>query len=129
MSKKAKRGRPSNLAPPAYKFTTSIVECPLTQIFAVSFNYFVQDRNIFATASGNKISIYECLNPEDDAQSMKLLRVYSEPDKDEVFNAISWSYEVNGPLLAAAGVKGVARVIQCNEQPLTCYKNLIGHSK
>lgn len=60
---------------------------------------------------------------------MKLLRVYSEPDKDEVFNALSWSYDSTGPILAAAGVKGVIRVIQCNVQPMSCYKNLIGHSE
>lgn len=60
---------------------------------------------------------------------MKLLRVYSEPDKDEVFNAISWSYDSTGPILSAAGVKGVIRVIVCNGQPMSSYKNLVGHSK
>lgn len=60
---------------------------------------------------------------------MKLLRVYSEPDKDEVFNALSWSYDSTGPILSAAGVKGVIRVIQCNGQPMSSYKNLVGHSE
>lgn len=99
------------------------------QIFAIAFNYFLKDRHIFATAAGNKISVYECLDPNDFEHAMKLIRVYSEPDKDEVFNAISWSSECLGPVLAAGGVKGIVRVIYCNEQPLTSYKNFVGHSK
>lgn len=51
-----------------------------------------------------------------------------------MFNCVCWSYENNGlnnagPLLAAGGVKGVVRVIQCNREPTTGFKNLIGHSK
>lgn len=75
----------------------------------------------------NKISIYECL--QEDENPIKLLRVYNEPDKDEVFNAISWSFDSSGPLLAAGGVKGVVRVIHCNGQPMMCYKTLVGHSE
>lgn len=126
-SKKIKQQRGRKPAPSYYKYNSFITESPGTQIFAISFNYFVKDRQIFASAAGNKISIYECL--DDEEQSMKLLRVYSEPDKDEVFNAVSWSYDSIGPILAAAGVKGVIRVIQCNGQPMSCYKNLIGHSE
>lgn len=55
---------------------------------------------MFATAAGNKISVYECLEtPDDDGQSIKLLRVYMEPDKDEVFNSVSWSVDPRGPIL------------------------------
>jgi polycomb protein EED len=61
--------------------------------------------------------------------------VYIEPDKDEVFNCIAWSYEMNkvagvsAPIMAAGGVKGVVRVIQCNrEKPVGGFKNLIGHT-
>lgn len=54
--------------------------------------------------------------------------MYTEPDKDEVFNAISWSCDQSGPIIAAAGVKAVIRVIQCNAATLTSYKNLVGHT-
>jgi hypothetical protein len=88
---------------------------------------------LFATASGNRISVYECADPED-SRPIQLTRVYVEPDKDEVFNCVAWSYEINGgnnagPILAAGGVKGVVRVIYCNKDPSTGFKNLFGHSK
>lgn len=62
------------------------------------------------------------------------MRVYVEPDKDEVFNCVAWSYEnrsgsIAGPLLACGGVKGVVRVIQCNREPTGGFKNMIGHSE
>jgi hypothetical protein len=53
-----------------------------------------------------------------------------EPDQEEVFNTVNWGFDGrNGPVLAAAGVKGVVRLIYCNFSPSNCYKNLIGHSK
>lgn len=112
-----------------YKFHSFITETPGNQIFAISFNYFLKDRQIFASAAANKITIYECLDSEELGPSIKLLRVYSEPDKDEVFNAIAWSFDNSGPILAAGGVKSVVRVVQCNGKPMSAYKNLIGHSK
>ncbi|CRL08032.1 CLUMA_CG020993, isoform A [Clunio marinus] len=79
-------------------------------------------------AAGNKISVYECCECNNEGQSIRLIRVYSEPDKDEVFNGIAWSFDSSGPVLAAGGVKAIVRVIQCNGLPLLCYKNLIGHT-
>lgn len=125
--KKLKRGRKPNL--PLFKFNSFISESPGVQIFAISFNIFLNDRQIFATAAGNQISIYECLDADEEDHSIKLIRVYSEPDKHEVYNAIAWSYDSSGPLIAAGGVKSVVRVIHCNGQPMACYKNLIGHSR
>lgn len=60
--------------------------------------------------------------------------MYVEPDKDEVFNCVAWSYEnkvgnIAGPILATGGVKGIVRVIHCNRDPSNGFKNLIGHSK
>lgn len=112
---------------------TYLTETPTTQIFAIGFCSFIKDRDIFATASGNKLSIYECVD-SDDSKPVQLIRVYIEPDKDEVFNCVSWSYESNscgsaGPILAAGGVKGIVRVIQCNREPSGGFKSLIGHSK
>lgn len=53
-----------------------------------------------------------------------------EPDQDEVFNTVTWGFDgMKGPVLAAGGVKGVVRLINCNFGPSNCYKSLIGHSK
>lgn len=129
MNRKTKRKRGRKSINPSFKFISSITESAGTAIFAISFNIFVKDRQIFASASKNKISIYECLDQEDFEHPIKLLRVYSEPDKDEVFNAVAWSFDGSGPILSAGGVKAIVRIIQCNGQPLSCYKNLVGHSK
>lgn len=110
------------------------------QIFAVQFNHFVKDRNIFATASGFKISVYECVEPkesedegmeeeDEDFCGIKLLRVFSDPDKDEVFYTLAWSYEANGsPIIACGGVRSVVRIIYYNG-PGSREKKFIGHSK
>lgn len=59
-----------------------------------------------------------------------MLRVYMEPDKDEVFNTVNWGFDgQGGPLLAAGGVKGVVRIIYCNQPTLNSVKGLIGHSE
>lgn len=66
---------------------------------------------------------------------MQFLRAYIEPDKDEVFNCVVWSCEridgasTVGPILAAGGVKGIVRVIQCNRDSMGGFKNLLGHSE
>lgn len=49
----------------------------------------MKNRNIFATASGFKISIYECVNYEEEDEEnedycgIKLLRAYDDPDRGE----------------------------------------------
>lgn len=78
-----------------YQFNCFVTEENAKQIFAVQFNHYVRDRNIFATASGYRISIYECVEPkeseeedvdeEEDFCGIKLLRCYEDPDRDEVF--------------------------------------------
>lgn len=109
------------------------------QIFACQFNHFVKDRHIFATASGFRLSIYECVEPkeqeEDEDQEddedfcgIKLLRAYDDPDRDEVFYTLAWSYEANGdPIIAAGGVRSVVRIIYCNGGMRE--KKFIGHSE
>lgn len=129
VKKKAKRGRKSMQSQSLYKFNSFVTETPGNQIFAISFNYFIKDRQIFASAAGNKITIYECLDSDELGHPIKLLRVYSEPDKDEVFNSVAWSFDSGGPILATGGVKSVVRIIQCNGKPMSAYKNLIGHSE
>lgn len=123
-----------------YRFNCFVAEETPKQIFAVQFNHFVKDRNIFATASGYRISVYECVEPkepdedddlEEDEEScgIKLLRAYDDPDRDEVFYTLSWSYEANGsPIIACGGVRSVVRITYCNGPGLR-EKKFIGHSK
>jgi polycomb protein EED len=126
ISNKGRKKKNKNKGVSTYRFVTSITETPASPIFSVAFNHLIKNRKIFSTVSKNKISIYECL----EENSIKLLRVYMEPDHDEVFNTVTWGYDgKNGPVLAAGGVKGVVRLIYCNIGPSNCYKSLIGHSK
>lgn len=106
------------------------------QIFVAQFNHFLKDRNIFATASGYRISIYECVEQktketEDDEDfcGIKLLRVYDDPDNDEVFYTLAWSIEANGsPIIACGGVRSIVRIIYLNSSEMR-EKKFIGHSK
>lgn len=75
----------------SYKLNCFVSEEGNKQIFAVQFNHFIKTRNIFATASGFRISIYECVNAEEDDEEnedfcgIKLLRAYDDPDRGEFF--------------------------------------------
>lgn len=99
----------------------------------------MKDRNIFATASGYRISIYECIEPkesedegiedDEDLIGIKLIRAYDDPDRDEVFYTLAWSFEENGsPIIACGGVRSVVRIIYCNGPGLR-EKKFIGHSE
>lgn len=95
-------------------------------IFSVCFNHLIKNRHIFSAVSRNKITIYECLP----GTANKMLRVYMEPDKDEVFNTVTWGFDgQGGPVVAAGGVKGVVRIVYCNHSTLNGSKSLTGHSE
>lgn len=95
-------------------------------IFSVCFNHLVKKRHIFSAVSRNKITVYECMP----GTSIKMLRVYMEPDKEEVFNTVTWGFDgQGGPILAAGGVKGVVRIIYCNHPTMNSSKSFTGHSK
>lgn len=122
-----------------YRFNCFVTEENAKQIFAVQFNHFVKDRDIFAAASGYRISIYECVNPketeegieddDDNCSGIKLLRAYDDPDRDEVFYTLAWSFESNGSLIiAGGGVRSVVRVLFISGPGLR-EKKFIGHSK
>ncbi|XP_070505214.1 polycomb protein esc-like [Chironomus tepperi] len=122
-----------------YRFNCFVTEENAKQIFAIQFNHFVKDRNIFATASGYRISIYECVDDKhtdendkdiediDDFCGIKLLRAYDDPDRDEVFYTLAWSYEGSCPILACGGVRSVVRAIYINDRHLK-EKRFIGHT-
>lgn len=72
-----------------YKLNAFVTESGNKQIFAIQFNNFIKNRNIFATASGFRVSIYECIKvDEDDEDScgIKFIRAYDDPDRGEFEN-------------------------------------------
>lgn len=112
----------------------------------MQFNHFLKDRNIFASACKNRISIYECPSPvtnendEEDEEmeenkkqlsGIKLIRAYDDPDKDEIFYTVAWSHDNGNPVLAFGGVRSVVRAIWCNLQGKDkkfIDKKFIGHT-
>lgn len=94
-------------------------------IFGVQFNQHLRDGQplVFATAGNNRISIYQCM--EDG--STKLLQCYSDPDTEENFYTVAWSFdtETGRPILAAAGSRGVIRIFSL--ATMQCVKHFVGH--
>lgn len=140
-SSKNKNNNNSKTVKSLYRFNCFISEENNKQIFAVQFNHYIKNRNLFASASGYRISIYECVEPkksedeglevEDDEDfcGIKFIRAYDDPDRDEVFYTLAWSYEANGsPIIACGGVRSVVRLIYCSSPGLR-EKKFIGHSK
>jgi polycomb protein EED len=70
---------------------------------------------------------------DDESQEIygiKLLRAYDDPDRDEVFYTLAWSYDEDnngGPVIAFGGVRSVVRIIYCNGPGLKD-KKFIGHT-
>lgn len=129
------RGRKSKTTVPKspYQLNCFVSEEGNKQIFAVQFNHFIKNRCIFATASGFRVSIYECINVDEEDEEnedfcgIKLLRAYDDPDRDEVFYTLAWSYEGTSPILACGGVRSVVRTIYINDSKLR-EKKFIGHT-
>lgn len=141
--RKSKGGKSGPKVPKShYRFNCYVTEDAAKPVFSVQFNHYIKDRNIFAAASVNRISIYECVSPperddEDDDDEMevdekdycgiKLLRAYDDPDKDEMFYTVAWSHDNGNPVLAFGGVRSVVRAIWCNAHVMKD-KKFIGHT-
>ena len=110
-----------------YNLTCHFHESDKQPIFGVTFNPHLQQNGkyIFATASSNRISFYECLR--EGPESVVLLQVYADPDPDESFYCIAWSYDdvSKMPLVAAAGYRGIIRIISPSAK--RCVKHFKGH--
>ncbi|EDV33219.1 uncharacterized protein Dana_GF23390 [Drosophila ananassae] len=120
-----KSSKPKNRA--AYKYDTHVKENHGANIFGVAFNTLLgkEEPQVFATAGSNRVTVYECPRQG----GMQLLHCYADPDPDEVFYTCAWSYDLksSAPLLAAAGYRGVIRVIDVEQNEAV--GNYIGHGQ
>ncbi|KAK3119060.1 hypothetical protein QOZ80_9BG0713010 [Eleusine coracana subsp. coracana] len=93
-------------------------------LYGISFNFLdVRYYDVFATVGGNRVTTYRCL----ENGSFAFLQAYIDDDKNESFYTLSWARDhVDGsPLLLAAGIHGIIRVINCATDKLA--KSLVGH--
>ncbi|QCE09814.1 polycomb group protein FERTILIZATION-INDEPENDENT ENDOSPERM-like [Vigna unguiculata] len=105
-----------------YKITNRLQEGN-RPIYAVVFN-FLDSRyfNVFATASGNRITVYQCL----EGGVIAVLQSYVDEDKDESFYTVCWACSDDGsPYIVAGGSKGIIRVIDSGRESI--YRSFIGH--
>ncbi|KAH6558440.1 hypothetical protein KP509_1Z063500 [Ceratopteris richardii] len=92
-------------------------------VYAVCFN-FIDSRfyNVFATAGGNRVTIYQLL----ENNGLAVLQTYVDEDKDEAFYTVSWACDTaNSPYLIASGSSGVIRAINADREKL--HKSFVGH--
>ena len=107
-----------------YKFSCWIKEDHEKSIFGVQFNQHLNGQhNYFATVGSNRISIYKCL----ENGQIQLVQCYADPDKDESFYTCAWSFDdITGlPILAAAGARGIIRMISTSL--MKSFKHYTGH--
>ncbi|KAK4484373.1 hypothetical protein RD792_006952 [Penstemon davidsonii] len=124
-------------------------------IYSIVFN-FMDSRyfNTFATAGGNRVTVYQCLEggiigvlqsyiDEDvrnstfnffNSYTVILMNSYSQiwcavyrvDQKDESFYTVSWACNIDGtPFLVAGGLNGIIRVIDTGSEKI--YKSFVGH--
>ncbi|XP_037044743.1 polycomb protein EED-like [Bradysia coprophila] len=108
-----------------FTYKNYVVENRGRIIYAVEFCNCLKDGEpiIFATCGSNAVTIYECKN----SGEMQLLQCYEDPNKNESFYTLTWSFHPSTltPVLAVAGLHAIIRII--NPTTMTSNKHLIGH--
>ncbi|XP_071133492.1 polycomb protein EED-like [Mytilus edulis] len=107
-----------------FRYINHVKEDHGLPLFGLSINQLTREGDpiVFATVGTNRVTLYEL----QDSGKIKLLQAYIDPSTEENFYCVAWSYdEVGLPLLAAAGLRGVIRIIS----PVTmqCIKHFVGH--
>ncbi|KAL8585801.1 hypothetical protein ACOMHN_037364 [Nucella lapillus] len=125
----ARRGfrlnKPSKKSKLQFKCTNFLKEDHGVPIFGiqVNLNSYDSDPAIFATTAHNRVTVYEC----QDGGKIKLLQAYCDPSTDENFYCCAWSFDpvTYQPILAAAGLRGVIRILSLSQ--IQCIKHFVGH--
>nr|KAG5708869.1 hypothetical protein BaRGS_009278 [Batillaria attramentaria] len=104
-----------------FKCTNYLKENHGQPLFGVQINLNCADSDpvIFATVGHNRVTIYEC----QDGGKIKLLQAYCDPSTEENFYCCAWSFDpiTNQPILAAAGLRGVIRILSLSQ--MQCIKD------
>lgn len=95
-------------------------------IYSAQFNQTLINRKIFATVGANQVSTFECL---EEGYSITPIRVFADPDANEIFYSLAWSYNVTdrSPLIAVSGLRGLIRIFSFEE--MRNVVNLRGHGE
>ncbi|XP_033739421.1 polycomb protein EED-like [Pecten maximus] len=111
-----------------YKCTNFIKEDHGQPLFGLHINQFTKEGDpiLFATVGSNRVTLYECL----EGGKINLLQAYMDPpcvDSEENFYCCTWTFDstTGQPLLAAAGLKGIVRII--SPVTMSCIKYYKGH--
>lgn len=99
-------------------------------IYALKFNPFATDRDIFAACIVDEINVFECVNPSNDDDpdevfcGIKQIKRYKG---DAYYYALDWSYDKNANHVIAFGDKnGIIRTVS---MATDVEGTLVGHSK
>ncbi|VDN58796.1 unnamed protein product [Dracunculus medinensis] len=108
----------------SFKYLSTVFECHRKTIYGVSFNPYVTENPHFATVAENRVSVY-CV-PKG-SPSIKLLRSFQDPVKEEAFFTVSWAYDIDSDahVVVAGGAQGVIRVIDVAAENVI--NTLVGH--
>lgn len=134
MTKRKKVKSKGKAAPFRFAGTVFNSEHENKPIYAIKFNPFVLDRNIFAVCVVNRVLVMECIEADDEMQNdlsdedfsnIKQIKAYE--GVDDYFYALAWSYDSKkAPSIAAGGRNGIIRTIFMNDDT---FGHLISHSK
>ncbi|XP_076445382.1 polycomb protein EED-like [Babylonia areolata] len=117
--------KPSKKCKLQFKCSNFLKEDHGQPIFGIQINLNCCDSDpvVFATTAHNRVTVYEC----QEGGKIKLLQAYSDPSTEENFYCCAWSFDpvTNQPILAAAGLRGVIRILSLSQ--MQCIKHFVGH--